>query len=386
MKTIAIIGAGASGLACLKTLIESNYDFNILLFERNNSIGKKIAATGNGHCNLSNLDINQEAYQGDVNEDILDMLYNFNIEKFCFELGFLTRKNGNLYYPYSRQAKTVVNAFEKLTHHESVSLFLDTMVTSIKKDQDQFIIKDQHNHSYFSDIVVVCAGGKAGNGLGTDGQIFDVVKSLNLNTIPLRPSLVSLVTKEVTKKIKGCRVHGTFTLKNNGEIVKSYKGEALFNEDGISGIACMQLSRFLEFSNDNHYTLHCNLIDELDEESLKQHFYKYKDYEGIISDKLAAYLSYKKVSSFEEYKDRLQNLTFNITGTRDFAFAQVSKGGICLEQLDQYFMSKKYPNLFFGGEILNIDGDCGGYNLHFAFSCGCKIAQGILKSISRIEE
>ena len=74
MKTIAIIGAGASGLACLKTLIESNYDFNILLFERNNSIGKKIAATGNGHCNLSNSDINQEAYQGDVNEDILDML------------------------------------------------------------------------------------------------------------------------------------------------------------------------------------------------------------------------------------------------------------------------------------------------------------------------
>lgn len=381
MKTIGIIGAGASGLACVKTLLEKQDQLNILLFERNASIAKKIAATGNGHCNLSNSYLTIDAYQGDVSSDIYQMILDFDIESFCYDLGFLTRKQGTLYYPYSRQAKTVVKSFEKLIENDAVSLFLNTKITKIECNRQGYILVDDKFQRYPCDYIVVCAGGKAGSGFGTDGQIFDVLKPLGLSCVDLRPSLVSLVTKENTKKLKGTRFHGTFTLKNHGQTIASYKGEALFNDDGISGIACMQLSRFLEFNKPNQYTLHCNLIDELNEDLLEKHYEQFHDYEGIVQDKIAGYLNYRPVDTFTQFKERLENLSFNIVGTRDFTFAQVSKGGISLNELDNSLMVKKYPHMYLGGEVLNIDGDCGGYNLHFAFACGCKIGQEIIHSI-----
>ena len=379
MKTVAIIGAGASGLACLKTLLAYKDQLNIMVFDRNACIAKKIAATGNGHCNLSNANLNQEAYRGEIKKHIMDMIYDFDIESFCFDLGFLTRKKGVLYYPYSEQAKTVVYAFEKLIENQNIDLHLNTTITSIQPKQDHYVLIDENKQYYVCDIVVVCAGGKAGKGFGTDGQIFNVLKELHIKQAPLKPSLVSLLVKENVKKLKGCRVHGTFTLKNNDEVVASYKGEALFSENGISGIACMQLSRFLEESG--NYTLHCDLVDDLSIEDLKTYYHKYGQFEGIIQDKLASYLAYKPVNDEEEFVSRLKDLKFNIVGTRDFEFAQVSKGGVSLAQLNEHLMSETYPNLYFCGEVLNIDGDCGGYNLHFAFASGVHVANAIIKGV-----
>ena len=125
MKRLAIIGAGASGLACLKTILAYQDQLNIIVFDRNASIGKKIAATGNGHCNLSNANLYINAYRGEVTDHIMNMIQSFDIESFCFDLGFLTRKRGVLYYPYSEQAKTVVNAFEKMIDNQNIELHLN---------------------------------------------------------------------------------------------------------------------------------------------------------------------------------------------------------------------------------------------------------------------
>lgn len=381
MKTVAIIGAGAAGLSCLKTLVEYKGDFHIQLFDRNRAIGKKISATGNGHCNLSNANLTLDAYQGDI-LPLQDVITSFDIESFCHDLGFLVQKKGALYYPFSLQAKTVVNAFDNLIHNYKVDLKLDTTIQHIIPLESGYQLVDQHQNTYKADIVVVAAGAKAGKGFGTDGQIFDVLKELNLHATKLRPSLVSLVTKENVKKLKGCRFHGIFTLKNNDIEIASYKGEALITEDGISGISCMQLSRFLEFDQNARYTLHCNLIEDLNDEQLVHYYNTYgAKFDGIVLDKLAEYLSYKEVNSFKEFKAKLNDLTFHITNTRGFEFAQVTKGGIPLNYLNSHLMVKQFPNIYLCGEILNVDGDCGGYNLHFAFATGQYVAYDIVQHI-----
>jgi len=381
MKTVAIIGAGASGLACVKALLPYQHMINIKLFERNAMIGKKIAATGNGRCNLSNAHLTHFAYQGDY-LPLFEDLMTFDIKTFCLDLGFLTRKKDNLYYPYSEQAKTVVNAFERMISNNKIDLYLNTQIVEIKAQKEYYFLKSQDGTIHRADYVVVGAGGKAGKGFGTDGQIFDVLKSLGLNSTRLSPSLVAMITKENVKKLKGCRVHGTFTLKKDGIEIASYKGEALFNEQGISGIAIMQLSRFLTLNQP--YTLHCNLIDDLEEEELINYYNLNKNkFNGIIQDKLSEYLSFKNGSNYQEFKERLSDLTFNIVGTKDFEFAQVTKGGIPLYYLNENLMVKHLPNFYLCGEVLNVDGDCGGYNLHFAFTTGQKVGNAIGEKIGQ---
>lgn len=381
MKTVSIIGAGASGLACLKELIPYQDRLNLVLFDRNSSIAKKIAATGNGRCNLSNTNITLNAYQGDI-EPLFDRVADFDIQQFCTDLGFLTRLKGNLYYPYSEQAKTVVNAFQRMVNKSSTQLFLDTEIKRIKYKNNSYELIDQKGNRYFSDYIVIGAGAKASKGFGTDGAIFDVLRELEIHSTPLIPSLVAMNTKENVKKLKGCRFHGTFTLKENGEQVANYPGEALITDSGISGIACMQLSRFLDFSKNNVYTLHCNLVDHLTIEQLKSYYHQQTVlYHGIVQEKLADYLAYRETNSFNDFYTRLTNLTFTIIGTRNHEQAQVTRGGIPLSYLDESLMVKKYPHLYLCGEVLNVDGDCGGYNLHFAFATGQIVGKEIASQI-----
>lgn len=378
VKTVAIIGAGASGLACAKVLLENAQNTQVMLFDKNQSIAKKIAATGNGKCNLSNVNIIKEAYQGEI-EGLMETIQQFDILSFCHDLGFLTRQNGNLYYPYSEQAKTVVHSFEKMLEKSNAELYLNTTIIEIVPKEEGYLLVDEHKHRYFVDIVVVSAGGKAGQGFGTDGQIFEVLKPLGFKMVPLRPSLVAMICKENVKKIKGCRFHGTFTLEANQKMIASYDGEGLITDNGISGIACMQLSRFLEFDTCQNYRLHCNLIPNLKKEDVMAYYQQNGAcYEGIVNDKLASYLTYKPTTSFEQFYERLSDLVFTIQATRDFSFAQVTKGGISLNNLDEHLMSKKYKNMYFCGEVLNVDGDCGGYNLHFAFASGQMVGRQII--------
>lgn len=384
MLRIAIIGAGASGLAAASELLKYPELFFIQLFERNAKIAKKVAATGNGHCNLSNAQMDIHAYQGDI-AGIFDQIKAFDIEAFCMELGFLTRRNGSLYYPYSFQAHTVTKAFERRIEQGNIQLFLNTQIIEINRQQNIYHLKDQNGRHFKADMVIMAGGGKASPVFGSDGSCLEMLARMKIKIAPLYPSLVQVKTMPALKKLKGCRFYGTFSLYKNGSVIASNQGEALLTEDGLSGIAIMQLSRLLRFDSETTYEIDCNLIDHLDKQQLSGYYAAYKNdknvYAGIVQEKIANYLNLQPTSNYESFIQRLSHFRFKVYGTRGFEFAQVTRGGVLLSELDQCLMSKKYPNLYVCGEMLNIDGDCGGYNLHFAFASGKIVAKAIIKQM-----
>ena len=385
MKNVAIIGAGACGLACCMYLSKYPDQFYIQLFEKNNRIGRKIAATGNGRCNLSNANISKWRYQGDV-ERQFPIIETFNIQDFCSHLGIATRCINDLYYPYSEQAKTLIYRFEEILADRGVITFLDTNIIDIAMTNDRYLLTDQKKRQFKADIVIVAVGGKAAKMYGTDGSSFNMLKRLGLHITPLYPSLVQLKTKQVDLALKGSRVHGTFELRLNQQPLISYKGEILFTDDGVSGIAAMQISRLLKFKPNHHYTLHCNFIDELSQDELKAYYQAHEKQDnpflGIVGLKLAEHLNRKKINCFEDFYRCLSDYVLEITNTRGFDSAQVTRGGVMLEDLDDDLMIKQYSDLYIGGETLNIDGDCGGFNLHAAFATGKHIAKAVIKKYS----
>lgn len=382
MQKIAIIGAGASGLAAATYLSEYPDRFIVQVFERNEKIAKKVAATGNGHCNLSNDEITAAAYHGDI-DGLIPSLQAFDIVDFCRHLGFIVRKKGHLYYPHSEQAKTVTAAFERLIEERGISLFLNTKIISIEKKGRTFALRDAQGNDYTADVVLLCPGGKAAPVFGSDGNGYALLRPFGLKPTPLFPSLVQLKTLPVLKKAKGCRVHGLFRLDCGKKRIAEYKGEMLITDDGISGIAMMQLSRFLDFKSSQAWTLHCNFVDEISRSDVSNYYethrYDANPYLGIVPDKLAYYLNQERNQHFGDFYSHLSDYTFQITGTRGFEHAQVTKGGIPLNLLDEHLMVRSCPGLYLAGEILNVDGDCGGFNLHFAFASGKIVADHLIE-------
>lgn len=374
---IAIIGAGASGLACAMTLAKDPEHFFIQVFDGNPKIGKKLAATGNGHGNLSNQDLSLCHYHGDV-AYVEEIIGSFDINRFCFELGFLLRQKGSLYYPYSEQAKTVCQAFESCLDERGVQVILNTKIIDLKRHNNGYLLKSPNGQSFRADVVIVAGGGKAAQQFGSDGSCLDMLSALGVMHTPLAPSLVQLKTRPVLKRLKGCRFHGTFKLLRDGMMVATYKGEALITEDGLSGIAIMQLSRYFD-DTPHHWQIECNLVDELNDSQLKKYYQQHPQYEGILQEKLAYYFNENfPFQNYAQFKKNLQAFSLEVVGTRGFESAQVTKGGVPLTFVDENLMIKTLDQLYLCGEILNIDGDCGGYNLHFAFASGVWVAKAIM--------
>lgn len=383
MKSVGIIGAGASGLACALRLVKLNTSLKIHLYDGNNKIGKKLLATGNGRCNLSNTMITKESYGGDIDQ-CFDFVSKFHIETLAKDLQILLTQKGVLYYPYSLSSKTVVDAFNKELQN-AVTFHLDTKITQIQYKNGKYYLTTTSEAIMKHDYIVIACGGKAGKGFGTDGSSFSLFDDLELPYAPLKPSLVAFNCKENVASMKGCRVQGQFTLKYQNQALATYEGEALFTDHGLSGIAMMQLSRFYDSSKHGSYILEMDLCKDLNQAQLHQFFQSSKDmsYFGIMHEKVALYLErrYK-----QDYITALKHLTFTVTGTKAYDFAQVSRGGVYLHHLTPQLELKRYPGCFVIGEALNIDGDCGGFNLHFAFSSAYHVANEIGRKELKINE
>lgn len=381
MKRVAIIGAGASGLSALNYLIRYRDSLILEIFDSNAKIGRKLAATGNGKGNLSNARISSDRYHGDV-EGLFDIIRTFDIHELSTDLGLMLRRRDDLYYPYSEQAKTVVLAFERRLQKAGVTPHLETKIVRILPQNGHYQLIDDQNRLYRADIVILACGGLAGKMYGSDGSGLAMLDKMGVAITPLYPSLVQLKTKPAFPALKGCRVRGTFSLEIDHQIIASYKGEGLFTDDGISGIALMQLSRFLY---QRPAILHCNFADEIPLSYLqayyRSHGHEPSLYEGIVPLKLAMLLARKKTTNEKDFCRRLTDFQIQIIGTRGFDSAQVTSGGVDREELDRRLMLKKYQNIYVCGEMLDIDGDCGGFNLHAAFATGQAVASNIVKSL-----
>lgn len=355
METVTIIGAGASGLACMNTLINAK-KYQVFVLEQSHKSARKILASGNGRCNVSNRNISITAYNTD-HPIIKNIIEHFDVHHFFDLLSLKLRFEGNLIYPYSLSSLSVKNA---LLRHKDETVFIEQCeVLRIEKDKNYKLITNQG--TYHSDKVVIATGSPA-NHLSGEHNL-DMLKKLKVELVPFSPSLVQLKTRPVYKSLKGLRVKAMARLYDEQTMIDEKKGEVLFTDYGLSGICIMQLSRFVETLD--HPRIIVDLLPDLDKND-----YQLYGADGLFHEKLAALVNLQSLDP--------KHLSFDVIATMGIDKAQVCHGGVSLEEIDENLQLKKYPGIYVCGEALNVDGDCGGYNLHFAFASGEYVAKKII--------
>jgi predicted Rossmann fold flavoprotein len=368
MRKIIKVGAGASGVYLSILLKQSHPSLDVIVLEANKTPLKKLLATGNGRCNLSNKEMNISHYEGDQLDLVKDIVEDFNMEEAMKSLGLYTKYMGNLLYPRSEQAKSVKNILMSHAENLGVVFLYEQKVEDIYYD-GTYHIKTETSH-YHSDGVVLAMGTPAGK-LSTMDDRQKILRHLDLSMKKMTPSLTQMITYPVYKQLKGVRVKGHFTLEKDGRILREEDGELLFTQYGVSGIAVMQLSRCYE----EGCRLHIDMMKEYTKEELKDIIDSLQElehpYDGLVPYQISALLEKTKPLPF------LKDLTLEVKELREAQYAQVMSGGILLENVNSSLESKKYPHLYAMGELLNVTGDCGGYNLHFALACAKRIARDL---------
>ena len=393
---VFVIGGGASGLTAAIKAREAGC--NVVILERNNKCGKKLLTTGNGRCNFYN---EKQDLMG-----IFAKIFNNKkdeILKFFKELGIVSKVNNGYYYPFSNQASSVVNALMLKVEKLNIKVINNELVKSIKKE-DKFIISTEHNQ-FTADKVIIAAGSKAAPKTGSDGSSYDLVKSLGHSIIEVVPSLVQLEGKDnFYKEWKGVRSDAILSLLENNQKIKEERGEVQFTDYGISGICTFNLSGIISrglFENKN-YKILINLIPwfkgnkedflqwmDNQDEQLKD--YKLREIlEGFLNYNLVNLISkLENISATSKWNDvnkekvinRIMSFEFNVLKTKSFDNAQVCSGGVPLKEINPKTMeSLKTKGLYLTGEVLDVNGDCGGYNLSFAWMSGMVAGESVIKN------
>lgn len=390
--TTTIIGGGAAGLFAAARLSTSQ---DVLLLERGERLGKKLSATGNGQGNITNLSLSGDCYFSQTSlcaldlQTLLDSYPASSIREFFASLGVLTiADDRGRVYPASRQASSLTDALRFQLARLGTSVQTGARVTSIEKSGEEFIITAERNGEkevYRSQNVVVCTGGKAAKNFGTDGSAYALVQVLGHSVTALYPSLVQLKTDTAyIKALKGIRaadIGVTATWTERGEQkTQSLRGDVIFTDYGVSGDAIFRISAYLtHLLEQNGAVLSLDLLPTFTKEEVEHALSeKQKNYPdipfgellcGMVNNQIARAVA-RRVSSqsVEQLATLVKAFSLPVLGSLGFDYAQVTKGGVPLCELDENLQSKKVKGLYLAGEILDIDGACGGYNLHLAFA------------------
>ena len=360
---IGIIGGGAAGVYLAIRLKELNPTFSVCVIERNDKLLKKIAVTGNGRCNYANLGPTKGKYNNDefankILENLPPKAIIDNFERY----GIHPTTIDNLVYPVSLSAQTVMMMLEKQLKQLNVEVLLNEDVLDYCKKESQYFVKTNQKE-YAFDNLVFTSGGKAYPQLGTNGAMLDVLKAHGYNIETLSPSLSPIKVKENTKKISGQRVKCHVSLFNNNQLSYEEDGEVLFKDDGISGIVILNMSTKINGLKDkNNIKIVLDLARGY--KSIKE-----DDYEQYVHPKVASYL--------KEHSLDIHHVTFTFKAFYDYNIAEVSHGGIKNSEITDLLESKKEKGLYFAGEVLDVDGMCGGFNLMFAFASAETVAKAI---------
>ena len=381
---VFVIGGGASGLAAAITAKRCGN--NVTIIEKNNNLGKKLLLTGNGRCNYYNEDTSVSNYysNGDVSKIINDDNLS-KLNKFYDSIGAVPRIKDGYFYPYSNTATAMQNSLVKEISVLGVKIINEEVMDITKTDR--FNIKTNLN-TYRCDKVILATGGITYPKTGSTGFGYEILKKFGHNIISPRPALVPLITDENVKDWSGIRCTVDATLYVDNKVVAKQSGEAQLTEYGISGICIMNLSRFVDTNMKNILCINfLPIVSDL-YEFIEDRNKKLKGrtlielLEMVINYKLL-YFIFKKIHlntsirwdelNGNEKKlliDNITNYKLNITGVRGLDMGEVTSGGVVLEEVSESCESMKVPNLFITGELLDIDGICGGYNLINAFITG----------------
>lgn len=419
MIDVVIVGAGASGMiAAIWAAVNKNIKVTIL--EHGQEVGKKLLATGNGRCNLTNRKLNEECFRSHDGGRIKKWLQKNDAQSvmdFFGKLGMMcTEKNGYI-YPYSYQASTVRDTLLGACAEAGVTVVTDCHVIGItKKNDGKFELPVSQGYidengerrkkrvTYNADKVVIACGSKAYPKLGSDGSGYGIAKELGLKMYPVVPALTGLKCREgIYRLASGVRTGANIDLFVDHENMASDRGEIQLTDYGISGIPVFQVSRYASYGLAEGCKVH-GIIDFMPEYTNEQvreildtnmvnHEGKtiYEILCGMINSKLAKMiLAYCRID--EEYKpsdindinkkdivQAVKNFYTVITGTNDYDQSQVCAGGISLSEIDDDFQSIRIPGIYIVGEILDVDGICGGYNLHWAWISGMTAGKNIGK-------
>lgn len=380
MKKIVIVGAGASALALIATLQLEKANVDITLLEQNAKVGRKLLATGNGKANLSHRGLTLSHYHGSIDDTVEKIVSSFDAVDFFQRCGIETKYQHDLLYPRSEQAATVVTCLSSFL--KKVDVRLNTCVLDYRYDGHHYQVKTNQG-DFAADILVLATGSQAGELSGIQNTVYDLLKDKGYQMEPLSASLVPLEAKKAYPELKGVRVKGTFSLYDDHHCIKQEKGELLLTEYGLSGIAIMQLSREVSISS-KAWSIEIDLFDDLNEEALisllhqRRHLSPDIFFKGILPLKLASHFEkhYAHLSD-EALAYLFKHWRWPIQGTRSTKQAQVMAGGLSLKEVNQDLELRKEKNIYVIGELLDVDGDCGGYNLHFAFACGYHVGKCI---------
>ena len=405
---IAVIGGGAAGLTAAifaaKEAAARNRKVNITVYEAADRVGKKILVTGNGRCNLSNEQISSAFYFGETG--LFDRIYPlFNRHKtlaFFASLGLLTVSDeAGRVYPYSKKAASVLDALLTECARLGICFAVNTKVSSIRKTRDRYLL----NEDIAADRVILSVGGKSGAAKQYTDGIFTDLAAAGIRCAPFYPALTAFEIKGFPKSLKGIRTAGKLSLTKNGKAPASSSGEVQYTEYGISGIAAMELSCYAEPESigNGAYALTADSVPAFTFAELRAHFDHMKKTRpdmpaivfltGMLPKALAQYFLKESKTDPQtplgnitrKQADGLlgccKAITYPVSALRGFESAQVMRGGICASELTDTLQLKKLPGVYACGEMIDITGTCGGYNLQWAWTSGAVAGMNCIREL-----
>ncbi len=401
---VLIIGGGAAGM--MAAITAARNEKKVCIIEKLDKLGKKLLATGNGKCNFTNDDMHTECFHAerDFIESVLEVFSVIDCLEFFHSIGIYPKNKNGYYYPNSEQASSIVSALYQEIQKLGVNVAYETNIKQILP-QEHCIHLNTDKGSYVGKNVIIATGLLASPKLGSDGSLFDIIKTLGHRFAPILPTLCGFYCKGLNfKKISGVRAQGTVTARINGHEVASNTGEIQFTDYGLSGIPVFQISHHLSKAvyEKKQVEIQINLLPDFDKDHLinelnyRKSIFTNQTMEhllnGLLNQKLSQMILDKThlendiiINSLSEHEIEsiaycIQNLTVKVTNYRDYEFAQVCTGGIPLSDINvNTFESKLVKHIYFAGEILDVDGICGGYNLHFAWASGYMAANAIIE-------
>lgn len=388
-----IIGGGAAGLACAIAAKRKHPRLRVAILEKNDRVGKKLLATGNGRCNLTHDNVSAADYTGSFAPNSQAVFARVNtaaLRGFFGELGLLTAADSEgRYYPLCRQASAVLDVLRFNCEAHGVTVLCGAAIQSIRR-QNGFTVKTA-NGVYQADRLVMAAGSKAAPKLGGNNSAADMLKNLGHRFVPFAPALCPVTVQSgLLPSLKGLRAAATVTLLRNGKALQTERGEVQFNADNLSGICVFNLSLFTRPGD----TITVDLLPDYSGKEIYSHLQLHRTlfaaqpadnvFTGMLQKRVAqavlkaahtgdfsrscALLSDKELQAVAHTAKRLP---FAVRGNADFDRAQACTGGVDGSEIDAHTMrSKRHNNLYICGEAVDICGLCGGYNLHFAFASG----------------
>lgn len=388
MQKTVVIGGGPAGM--MAAYAASGENCRVILIERNKSLGKKLLLTGSGKCNYSNENLSPSNYYFGENRSFAQLLEKYDtrwIENFFAEHGMLTDVRDGLLYPRSERSDTVKDLLENLLTESNVEIIYDKKVVKVSKEKE-FVLETEDGSVITADKLIIATGGKAYPVTGSDGGGYRLARSLGHEVTFTYPVLTRLLFSDPQIEVAtGVRIKAKVSAAVDGTVAGTTEGEIQFNSNSLSGICIFQLSRFVSkpLEEGKKCEIHIDFAPQMSKEEVTSFICEALErregtkptdiLETMFGKKTAALIVSKTKERYnkpevKDYAEIIKDVVIGIDSHDSFRDAQCTRGGVRTDEVTDDMESTICKNLYFAGEVLDVDGTCGGYNLHFAFMSG----------------